>query len=112
MKSIKSEPQGQLDPEPYTVEDFGRDTHTDCEAVREMISNGQLKTVTVGGAQRICASEACRIYGEKGQRMLDGVLDRMLEARRQLALELRSGLIKEAGVGRDGCLLYQRTNKT
>ena len=108
VERIKSEPQGQLDPEPYTVEDFARETHNNCEAVRAMMSNGQLKTVTIRGVQRICASEACRLYGDRLKRMLDGVLAEILEGRRQLALDLQSGRVKEAGVGLDGCVLYER----
>ena len=79
-----------------------------------MISRGQLKTVTVGAVQRICATEACRIYQEEHRRMFDRMIDRVLagklKERLQLARELQSGLIREAGVGRDGCVLYQRTN--
>ena len=113
MKLKKSNPDG-LVPEPYTVDDFARETTLDPQAVREMISRGQLKTVTVGEVQRICATEACRIYREehrrKFDRMIDGVVASKLEERLQLARELKSGLIREAGVGRDGCVLYQRTD--
>jgi hypothetical protein len=107
MKIIKSEPQGQLDPEPYTIEDFARETVSDCQAVRAMMSNGQLKTVTLRGVQRICASEACRVFGDGHQSIIEGVLTRMLEKRLQLARDLQSGLVKEAGVDRHGCVLYQ-----
>ena len=75
-----------------------------------MMSNGQLKTVTIRGVQRICASEACRLYGDRLKRMLDGVLAEILEGRRQLALDLQSGRVKETGVGLDGCVLYQRAS--
>ncbi len=112
MKRKKSKPDGHLVPEPYTVEDFARETCLDPQAVRKMMSRGELKTVTAGAVQRICATEACRIYGEIVRRMTERVLASRLERRVQLARELQSGLIREAGVGRDGCVLYQRTNAT
>ncbi len=110
MRRKAPERDGQIEPEPYTVEDFAKETSLTPQAVREMISNGELKTVAAGAVQRICATEACRIYEQKLRRMIEGVLVSKLEGRRQLARELRSGLIREAGVGRDGCVLYQRTN--
>ena len=110
MRRKAPETDGHVEPEPYSVEDFAKETRLAPQAVRQMISKGELKTVAAGAVQRICATEACRIYEEKLRRMIEGVLASKLEERRQLARELRSGQIREAEVGRDGCVLYQRTN--
>lgn len=108
MKQVTSNKDGHVEPLPYSIEEFARETGNDRRVVEKMVSSGQLKTV--GANRRIPVSEACRIYQETYRRMIERVFSHKEEKRRQLALDLQYGRIKEVGVDDDGCVLYARTD--
>ena len=96
------DPNGRIEPVPYTIDEFAEETGLGRRAVLQMIANGDLKTITVGADQRIPASEPRRILVE--------VLDRNEGLRMGLAIALQNGLIKEVGVDKRGFVIYERTD--
>jgi excisionase family DNA binding protein len=96
------DPNGPIEPVPYSIDEFARETGIDRRAVLQMITNGDLKTIKVGADQRIPVSEFRRILVE--------VLDRREGLRMGIAIALQNGLIKEVGVDERGSVVYERTD--
>ncbi len=101
MTPIPFEPKGNVDPVPYSIEEFAKETGIGRKAVIQRIASGDLKTVQVGVYQRIPVSEL--------RRLLNEVVDHVEEVRMALAIALQDGLIKEVEVDEQGCVVYERT---
>jgi len=95
-----SDPNGPVEPVPFSIDEFAKETGLDRRAVLKKIADGTLKTVSVRGHQRVPVSEFRRIVEE--------VLDRVQDVRMALALALEAGLIKEVDVDERGFVIYER----
>jgi excisionase family DNA binding protein len=91
-----------LEPVPYSIEEFARAIGSDSRTVRQKIADGKLKTVPVGMDQRIPFTELRRTMEETVQQAHD--------LRQGLALALHAGFIKEVGLDERGSVVYERTD--
>jgi excisionase family DNA binding protein len=102
MTHMLLDPNGRVEPVPYSIDEFAEETGCGRRAVLRMIADGDLKTITVGADERIPASELRRILVED--------LDRKEGFRLGLALALKDGLIREVGLDQRGSVVYERTD--
>jgi excisionase family DNA binding protein len=102
MTHMLLDPNGRVEPVPYSIDEFAEETGCGRRAVLRMIADGDLKTITVGADERIPASELRRILVED--------LDRKEGFRLGLALALKDGLIREVGLDERGSVVYERTD--
>ncbi len=96
-----SDTNAPIEPIPYSINEFAKETGLGRKAVIQRIASGDLKTVQVGVYQRIPVSEL--------RRLLNEVVDHIEEVRMAFAIALQHGIIKEVEVDEQGSVVYERT---